>query len=102
MRHPNFEDARPLIEDEIERLIGVLDLLELDPDLEENGDLEPLADDEPSVGAPNDSAGSWEGIVQQYDIDCELDDCDLEECFADEAVPRATGRRHSHLTASLR
>ena len=91
MRHPNFEDARPLIEDEIELLIGVLDLLDPDPDLEDHADLEPSADDEPSIGAPNALTGSWEGIVQQYDVDCELDDCDLEESFADEAVPRNAG-----------
>ena len=50
MRYPNFDDARPLIEEEIERLIGVLDLLEADPDLEENGDLEGEPDDEPELG----------------------------------------------------
>ncbi len=59
-------DALPLrarLEDEIERLIGLLDLLDGDPDLEANGDLEPeedtgcedhgFDDDEPSQWFPN-------------------------------------------------
>lgn len=66
--------SRHQIEDEIERLIGILDAMEPDPDLEENGDLEPWlgwspdrqsiveesddreadwSDSEPSLGAPN-------------------------------------------------
>lgn len=66
--------ARQQIEDEIERLIAVLDAMEPDEDLEENGDLEPWlgwaedrrgvldtgddregdsSDDEPGLGAPN-------------------------------------------------
>ena len=92
MRHPNFEDARPLIEAEIERLIDVLDLLEPNPDLEENADWEPnTGDEEPSIGAPEALADSWEGLRHQNDVDCELDDSDLEESFADEAVPRNAG-----------
>ena len=79
MRHPNFEDARPLIEDEIERLIGVLDLLEADPDLEENGDLEEEPDEEPSLGAHESASGSWEGFQWSYDIDAEHDESDFEE-----------------------
>ena len=86
MKHPNFEDARPLIEDEIERLIAVLDLLEADPDLEENDDLEAELDDEPSIGAPEALSGSWQGFEYQCEVDCELDDCDLEQSFVDEAV----------------
>lgn len=44
------EHARLSVENEIERLIGMLDTLDPDPDLEDNGDGEPDADGEPSLG----------------------------------------------------
>ena len=49
-------EIRPLIEMEIDRLINLLDLLDADPDLENDGN------DEPSLGATEHQAGSWIGV----------------------------------------
>ena len=66
----DIAQVRPLIESEIDRLIGILDLLEPDPDFEEGADLEEdTADDEPLLGAPNQSAGSWKGIDASFGCD---------------------------------
>lgn len=66
----DIAQVRPVIESEIERLIGLLDMLEPDPDFEDGADLEEdLADDEPLLGAPNQSAGSWKGIDASFGCD---------------------------------
>ena len=44
---PNAEISRPFVEAEIERLMEILNSLDLDPDLEDTGD------DEPWLGAPD-------------------------------------------------
>lgn len=60
---PVTEISRPIVEAEIELLIGLLDTLDPDPDLEDGTDQEgDGADDEPNLGAPNQQAGSWNGI----------------------------------------
>ena len=69
---------RPVIESEIERLIGILDTLEPDPDYEE-GD-----DDEPWLGAPDARLGSWNGLYLEGNDDREEDDSDREPCSEDE------------------
>jgi hypothetical protein len=57
------EIPRQIVEAEIELLIGLLDTLDPDPDLEDNADLEnDTADEEPLHGAPEQQAGSWKGI----------------------------------------
>jgi len=62
--------VRRSIEDEIERLIGVLDDLDGDPDFEdgEDPDLEDGVDAEPSIGTSD----------YYHGCDVELDDCDAE------------------------
>jgi hypothetical protein len=45
-----------------ETLIGLLDAFVPDADLEDNADNELTGDDEPNLGAPNQQAGSWNGI----------------------------------------
>ncbi|MBZ0217512.1 MAG: hypothetical protein K8F25_13220 [Fimbriimonadaceae bacterium] len=45
-----------------ETLIGLLDACAPDPDLEDSADYELTGDDEPNLGAPNQQAGSWNGI----------------------------------------
>lgn len=45
-----LEISRPIIEDEIERLIDLLDLLDPDPDLEADGSDEEMPDAEPELG----------------------------------------------------
>ena len=61
---------RPVIESEIDRLIGILDMLEPDPDFEDGADLEEdNADMEPLLGAPERSAGSWNGIDASFACD---------------------------------
>ena len=67
------EMPRPVIEAEIERLIGLLDTLDPDPDLEDGGDGEPI------LGAPEHQAGSWRGLsLVAYQDDREADDGDDE------------------------
>ncbi len=89
--------ARQLIGAEVERLIAYLDALDGDPDLEENGDLEPslgagaegsdregdLSDDEPSLGTP-DRMVNQEHVYRQHAgsggyVDHELDRSDYED-----------------------
>jgi hypothetical protein len=72
-------EVRPLIEQEIERLLEVLDRLNEDPDLE------PAGDEEPSLGAPERQAGSWKGIGLAAD-DRDEDDSDREPCCEDEGA----------------
>ncbi len=81
MRHFSFDRARPLIEEEIDRLIHVLDVLDNDPELEDNADLEPsTGDEEPSIGAPNEPVGSWRSVGNaEGDGDREQDTCDDED-----------------------
>lgn len=57
---------RVRVEAEIERLIGLLDVIDGDPDLEDN------ADDEPSIGS------AWRFVGGQVLYDCELDESDFE------------------------
>jgi hypothetical protein len=45
---------RPIIEDEVERLIGMLDAMDANPDLEDSADREPVCEDE---GAQLDDEG---------------------------------------------
>ena len=60
---PVTEIPRQIVEAEIELLIGLLDTLDPDPDLEEGTDQEgDNPDDEPLHGAPEQQAGSWKGI----------------------------------------
>ena len=56
---PNF--SRPILEAEIERLIGLLDTMDEDPDLEPEGN------DEPSLGATERQSGSWKGLSAMCD-----------------------------------
>lgn len=70
---------RPVIESEIDRLIGILDMLEPDPDFEESADLEEDNSDlEPLLGAPERQAGSWNGIESNFADDSENDTSDDE------------------------
>ena len=63
------EMPRPVIEAEIERLVGLLDP---DPDLD-GGDGEPI------LGGPESRTGSWSGLYPEaYADDCEADDGDDE------------------------
>ena len=60
---PMTEISRPVVEAEIELLIGLLDQLDEDADLEDNADLEPsTGDEEPLHGAPEQQTGSWAGL----------------------------------------
>ena len=57
-------EARALLAKAVESLISLLDLLEVDPELEDNGDAEAEPDDEPSLGSltscgSNGSQGNW-------------------------------------------
>ncbi|RUV00543.1 hypothetical protein EOA79_20280 [Mesorhizobium sp. M1A.F.Ca.IN.020.03.2.1] len=71
--------ARRAIEDEIERLISLLDLMEADCDLEDG------ADDEPSLG--------WcTGYGPGDTLDLEADDCDDEDDGTAEPSPGALNR----------
>ncbi|MBY3590636.1 hypothetical protein HJA87_12180 [Rhizobium bangladeshense] len=63
---------REIVEACIEQLIALLDLFDGDPDLEDNGDLEP------SIGSTPQFVGD------QCIYDLELDDCDYEEGGDDE------------------
>ena len=95
--------ARNILGDVVERLLGVLDMIEGDPDLEENGDLEPsigtcyqgvvdaeldTADDEPSLGSFDrmvDQTKSYRQTVGwNRSQDFEQDDCDREDGDQDE------------------
>ncbi|MDR9808232.1 hypothetical protein [Rhizobium hidalgonense] len=58
---------RKMVEACIEQLIALLDLLDGDPDLEDNGDLEPSIDSTPMY------------VGNRCIEDLELDDCDDEE-----------------------
>ena len=49
---------RMLVETAIERLVDLLDAIELDADLEDNADAEPDADGEPTMGWQNEGAQS--------------------------------------------
>ena len=51
-----LEISRPIVEDEIERLIDLLDLLDADPDLETDGSDEEMPDAEPELGWTADQA----------------------------------------------
>ena len=60
---PMTEISRPVVEAEIELLIGLLDQLDEDPDLEDNADLEPsTGDEEPLHGALEQRTGAWGGL----------------------------------------
>ena len=60
---PVTKIPRQIVEAEIELLIGLLDSLDPDPDVEDGADIEnDAADDEPLHGAPEQQAGSWKGI----------------------------------------
>jgi hypothetical protein len=81
------EIPRQIVEAEIELLIGLLDTLDADPDLEDSADQEgDNPDDEPSLGAPDARTGSWAGIQGEayHDVDCEADDSDREPDNDDE------------------
>ena len=78
---PLLDLTRPMIESEIERLISILDWLDPDPDIEDEGDFEPTEDNEPLYG--------WTGLEAAYGRYCleyngqgadelELDDADSE------------------------
>ena len=67
----DFSDSTILTE----TLIGLLDSLAPDSDLEDNADYELTGDDEPNLGAPNQQAGSWNSIVASLGGD---DDEELE------------------------
>ena len=57
------EIPRQIVEAEIELLIGLLDELDANPDLEDGADIEnDSADDEPLHGAPEQQTGAWKGI----------------------------------------
>ncbi|MCJ2108634.1 hypothetical protein MKK70_25325 [Methylobacterium sp. E-041] len=56
---------RALIEDAVERLLAMLDALDCDPDLEDG------ADDEPSLGAPENHHASQVGWIRGSDTDRE-------------------------------
>ena len=73
---PVTEIPRQIVEAEIEMLIDLLDQLDADPDVEDGADIEnDTTDDEPLLGAPNQQAGSWNGIDASYGCD---DDEELE------------------------
>lgn len=55
---PPLDLTRPMIEGEIERLISILDWLDPDPDIEDEGDFEPTEDNEPLYG--------WTGMEAAY------------------------------------
>jgi hypothetical protein len=59
---PVPEIPRQVVEAEIELLIGLLDKLDPDPELEDNADYELTGDEEPLHGAPEHVSGSWRGI----------------------------------------
>ncbi len=83
--------AREVIENEIERLIGVLDAMDPDPDLEPSLGWSPYVDDSRTVDIEGDdcdlepSLGAPERLVNQTTWgagacdDVEFDDCDDEE-----------------------
>ena len=71
-------EVRPLIEQEIERLLEILDTLDLDPDLEDT------ADHEPWLGMPERLPGSWSGLYLEGNDDRVEDDCDSEDGGDDE------------------
>lgn len=60
---PVTEIPRQIVEAEIELLIGLLDTLDPDPDLEDSADLEPsTGDEEPLHGSLEQQTGSWRGL----------------------------------------
>jgi hypothetical protein len=72
--------VRPILESEIERLIDLLDTID------EDTDLEPDADGEPWLGAPDARTGSWSGLYAEGHDDREEDDSDREPCCEDEGA----------------
>jgi hypothetical protein len=79
------EEAR----NEIDQLIRFLDSTENHMELEDDGDLEQVGDDEPSLGSFDrmpDQDKSWRqvSIWAFPEIDGEVDDCDREDCDPDE------------------
>ena len=79
------EIPRQIVEAEIERLIGLLDVLDPDPDLEST------SDEEPWLGAPagihaNGHGTNWEGLNSQGHHDREDDGDDREEVSEDEGA----------------
>lgn len=74
--------ARATVEQAIEELIGLLDFLDPDPDLEENGDVEPSGDEnEPSLGSLDRLPQTRWAEASHYtshDTDLELDTADDE------------------------
>jgi hypothetical protein len=85
----DIAQVRPLIESEIDRLIGILDLLEPDPDFEEGADHEEdFSDDEPWLGAPESrfrygGGTEWSGLNSQGNDDRE-EDCEDEGAQCDD------------------
>ncbi|MGE4250854.1 MAG: hypothetical protein AB7F09_15795 [Parvibaculaceae bacterium] len=76
---PAPEILRPVIESEIERLIAILDVLDGDPDLEDDETEADNADDEPSLGFSEwGSIWSRPGEYSSPEADLELDDYDNE------------------------
>ena len=68
MRHFNVDDARPLIESEIQRLIDMLDALDADVDLEDVADLEPAL----SISERHCGSWTWTGLVDDdREVECE-------------------------------
>jgi hypothetical protein len=96
MAHDQQTDTRSLIENEIERLIGLLDAMEPDDGLEEDGSLEgDKADNEPSLGATEywRSNGGWTNApaaLSEHEVDIEHDDADNEQDFDDEEPTHPT------------
>jgi len=74
-------EARALLAKAVESLISLLDLLEVDPELEDNGDAEAEPDDEPSLGSLDRAPQTrWSEGPPSYhfDHDQELDTADDE------------------------
>ena len=93
---------RMLVETAIERLVDLLDAIELDTDLEDNADAEPDADGEPTMGWQNEGAQNclygqtsdgdnepwlgWTELEARYGKYSELSCSDLEEQCEDEGA----------------
>ena len=93
---------RKLVETAIERLVDLLDAIELDADLEDNADAEPDADGEPTMGWQNEGPQSclygqtsdgdnepwlgWTELEARYGKYSELACSDLEEQCEDEGA----------------
>jgi len=73
------EILRETIQSQIEHLIGVLDFLDTDPDLEDGADAEPDQDGEPSLGSLDaQSQSRWSGGISSTE-DYEQDEADDED-----------------------